>query len=85
MDKVEAYHAVRPFPHLMDSKGQSVKLVEEASELLYAVNHGTYEEAVEEIGDVMQATVNLAEVMGIDLKDAIAQANERNEARGRFK
>ena len=73
-----------PFRGLGDSKAQAAKVVAEASELLYAVAHGSYEDVSEEWGDVMQALVNLAEVVGIDTDEAVRACNERNARRGRL-
>ena len=73
-----------PFKGLGDSKAQAVKVVEEASELLYAVAHGSYADVLEEWGDVMQALVNLAEAVGIDTDEAVRGCNERNASRGRL-
>lgn len=77
---------VAPFKagKLGDSKAQAVKVVEEASELLYAVAHGTAEDVSEELGDVVQAVVNLAAVAGINTEQACLAANARNRERGRL-
>lgn len=78
-----------------DAKAQALKVLEEASELVEAVKYwdnGNRAQcfkvpAVMEAADVMQATLNLLDMMGLDLPDvleAMRDCRERNMARGRY-
>lgn len=78
-----------------DAKAQALKVLEEAAELVEAVkcwevagrSLAFKTSAVEEAADVMQATLNLLDMMGLDRLDvleAMRKCKDRNMARGRY-
>ena len=80
---IKAFDANR----LTDEKAIAVKVIEEASELLYASQHETQERIVEEFSDVLQSLANFAFTYGIDndtIADAIVACEQRNRDKGRI-
>lgn len=61
-----------------------VKLLEEASEVHGAWERGDPDGMADELADVVQAAVNLAERFDLDLPAAMERCRERNHRRGRY-
>ncbi|SES40817.1 nucleoside triphosphate pyrophosphohydrolase [Salipaludibacillus aurantiacus] len=61
-----------------------MKLQEEIAEWLHALKEGSYESAVEELGDILFAFVNLARYHKIDPEEALRQTNNKFERRFRY-
>ena len=89
---------VRPFPGAVPDKAQALKPLEEASEVREAWSlldgmlsiglDGEHEREMllDEIADCIQACANLAAALGADdLTPYLAQCEERNRRRGRYK
>ena len=53
--------------------GTFMWLMEEVGELAAALRHGTHEEKVEEFADVLAWLTTIANVVGVDLNDAVAR------------
>ena len=60
---------------------QSVKTIEEASELLSAVNANDRNEIVDAIGDTMVTLILQAEMQGLDAKECLQSAYKQIAAR----
>lgn len=68
-------------------KAQAVKVLEEAAELLEAVNHGTRKQAQEEAMDVLQALANLCLKLGwlpSELEVSYEGVRRKNLDRGHY-
>jgi len=57
-----------------NSKSQSIKLLEEVSELLTEIEKGNLSNAKMELGDVLVVCTLLAKMMGTDTEDCLRQA-----------
>ena len=90
---------VRPFPNLKPDKAQSLKPLEEASEVFGKLQIANYyigssdrvmikvtaDGALDEIADCIFACCNLAHALGCeDLTPYMAACEERNRERGRY-
>lgn len=68
-----------------DAKTQALKLVEEVGELAKATIENDHEGFVDSLGDCVVVLVNLAQLKGIRLEDAINHAyNEISNRKGRM-
>lgn len=83
---------VQTFKETRPDKAQALKPLEEAAEVFgawqrfYGCHTKTNEELlVDECADVIQATCNLLESLGVtDLREAMERCAERNRERGRL-
>ena len=83
---------VQTFKETKPDKAQALKPLEEAAEVFgawqrfYGCHTKTNEESlVDECADVIQATCNLLESLGVtDLREAMERCAERNRERGRL-
>lgn len=79
---------IKTFTVENDMKGQAVKVLEEASELLEATKTRSRDEALLEAVDVIQATANWIAKRGysnVEVADAFQKVTRSNEERGRYK
>ena len=75
---------VATFADVADTKEQAVKVLEEAAEVLGAVQHQESIDVLAECADVMQAVCNLVSAYGIHrFNDCMDECRVRNEERGR--
>lgn len=83
---------VRTFPGVKADKEQVVKIGEECMEVFSAwedwqstLDPELLPHLVDEIADTIQACSNLAAALGVDdMRDAMAECEERNRERGRL-
>lgn len=76
---------VRTFDVGDDRKQQAKKVVEEACEVLSAVERDDHEGIVSEAADVITAVCNLLAMVGVrDAREAMRSCSMRNAERGRF-
>lgn len=64
-----------------DPKAVLEKISEEAAEISAAIDGGSHDDAVEEVGDLMFAVVNLARHLKVDPETALLRANAKFERR----
>ena len=75
---------VPTFADVADTKEQALKVLEEAAEVLGAVQHQEGVDVLAECADVVQAVCNLVSAYGIDhFNGCMDECRARNEERGR--
>lgn len=83
--KIVTIPSVRTFHLESDPRAQATAAMREVMELFSAVERGKdFEEVEDEWADSITALVNLADLMGINVAEAMYRCDKRQEERGRY-